>query len=265
MKNLFAIIFLLISSLATGQKPDFKFHGLKIFVDDLDEAVKFYGDFLGFDIRDKNEVLVVTGQSFPISIHQSQEKSKTNYALKTRISLALQVNKLLPEIDVLRANELRVYDSLLARNGVGIAIPFEDYAGNVLSFIEVQIYDPGPINNIRVYNCGVTISDMDKASDFYLDILGFQEWSRNYLPAALPLKHNDGSFAFMIHAEKGLKPNESEYGNSPRKILTLSTLNLAIATEYLANEGVTILDESSNGLLICRDPEGNIIEITEDD
>jgi len=246
-----------------GQEPDFKFHGLKIYVDDLTKAQRFYDDFLGFELKEQRESLMVADQSFPIYFQKSQGKADPDYPVAARTSLALQVNKLLPAIDLLRASKLKVYDSLLERNGVGIAIPFQDYSGNVMHFIEVQVFDPGPVDNIQTYNCGVTISDMAKASTFYLEILGFKEWSRNYLPAALPLKHEDGSFAFMIHAKKGIDANQTSRSASPQMNLILTTSDLPAAKRYLMDNKVTILDSDEEGVIFCRDPEGNIIEVWE--
>lgn len=263
MKNLLIILILSCSRLAAGQDPDFKFHGLKVYVDDINQAEKFYGDFLGFELKENMESLVVSDQSFRIYIQKSQRRLETNYPASARTSLALQVDKLLPAIDLLRAHKLKVYDTLLERNGVGIAIPFQDYSGNVMHFIEVQVFDPGPIDKIRTYNCGVTISDMDKTSKFYLEILGFKEWSRSYLPAALPLKHEDGSFAFMIHAKKDLKANQTNHSASPQMNLILSTSDLVSAKRYLIESEVIIIDSRDKSSILCRDPEGNIIEIIE--
>ena len=246
-----------------GQQASFRFHGLKIYVNDMRKAEKFYSDFLGFTIETNKESFIVTGQSFPIFIQKSQERSEVNYPLEARTSLALQVDKLLPAIDLLRANELTLYDTLLERNGVGIAIPFQDYSGNVMSFIEVQVFNSGPVDEIRTYNCGVTISDMDKASRFYLDILGFKEWSRGYLPAALPLKHKDGSFAFMIHKKEGLLPNSSQYAKAPQMSLLMTTADLKHAYEYLKKYKIEILNEDIKQGLVCKDFEGNIVEIKE--
>lgn len=259
-----ALILILILCLvvsARGQETNFRFYGLKIIVRDLESSQRFYQDILNLDVVRVADGLKIDGQVFPIVIEEADTRNQQTYPQSARTGLTLQVQKLLPAIDELRAMKIPLYDTLLARNGVGISIPVQDPSGNVINLIEVQVYDPGKINGFKLYNTGVTISNMDSATVFYQSILGLEDWSRNYLPAALPLKHKDGSFAFMIHNKAGLKNNEQAFDRWPQMHLILTTTHLKQARAYLESSGIEITEKDDR--LICQDYEGNWLEIFE--
>ncbi|MEO1050999.1 MAG: VOC family protein [Bacteroidota bacterium] len=239
-----------------------KFHGLRVFVNSLESSLDFYQGTLGFEVKDKNEseVVLKTG-SWPIYLQKSNSQTTSDYPKVARTGLAIQTAKLLPRIDHFREQGIPFFDSLLQRNGVGISIPFEDPSGNVLNLIEVQIRQVPTFQGLKIYNTGVTISNMETATQFYEDILGFEEWSRAYLPAALPLKHADGSFAFMIHCKEGLTDSQRDYGTSPQMVLMFSTSDMATIKRHLQNNEVVFKDLTDS--IICQDPAGNFIEIIE--
>ena len=262
MKGRFLILLLLFVGQILGQEVDFKFYGVKIKVDNLEESKKFYQNVLGLGVEEDSTGTRITGQTFPILIEATGSPGLNEYPLKARTGLTFIVDKLLPAIDQLRANHVPVYDTLLARNGVGISIPFQDPSGNVLNLIEVQTYNIGKPFGTKVYNTGVTLSNLDSAIIFYQKILGFEDWSRNYLPAALPLKHKDGSFAFMIHNTPGLRFNDQDFDKFPQLTLMLTTNDIRKAKKYLQSADIEI--HAKPNMLICRDYEGNWLEIIGD-
>ncbi len=251
---------LIISPLSLfAQRPDFKFVGLKMNVTDLGKAYAFYAETLGFKVEKDRDRLFIADQSINLVIEETTEGNQNEYPFRVRTGVSLLVNKLLPAIDQFRDRHVYLYDTLLARNGVGISIPLRDPFGNVINLIEVQVFDRGPVHEPTIYNAGVTISDMDKAIAFYEGVLGFEEWSRNYLPAALPLKHADGSFAFMIHYQKDIKTTNQSYLLSPGMSLQFEVENLDGARAYLEQAGINVLGNHEK--LFCQDPEGNWLEI----
>lgn len=259
MKSAINTYLFLIGFLAYSQ-PEFRFHGLKIFVDDLAVAESFYTDELGFSLAKKSDSqITLDTKSWPIYLEKSTRNQTSRYPDEARTGLTVYTYKLLPRIDSFRKNDVVLYDSLLSRNGVGISIPFNDPSRNVISLMEVQIREVPTFKEIRLYNTGVTTSDMESSIDFYENILGFEEWSRDYLPDALPLKHDDGSFAFMIHHRDGLTSNTLKHGDSPQMILIMQTPDLDKAGAYLKERDVEFTEEKE--LLICRTPSGNYIEI----
>jgi len=175
----YLILWITGSLIYAQEKPDFKFHGLKIYVHDLKLAEEFYCNQFHFRSTKNGNNLKLETDSWPIYIEKANGKAQTSYPFKARTGLTVQTYKLLPRIDKLRKSGVVLYDTLLRRNGVGISIPFQDPSGNVLSMIEVQIREIERFDGVRIYNTGVTISDMDAAIEFYERILGFEEWSRN--------------------------------------------------------------------------------------
>jgi len=140
-------------------------------------------------------------------------------------------------------------------------VPIEDPSGNILHLIEVQIREVPFFTGLRVYNSGMVINEMTKALDYYENILGFEEWSRNYLPDAMPLKHKDGSFAFMVHQKKELDENSAIYGEHPQIVLILEVADILTYKSYLTGKNIKVAKK--NDKLIIRDPEGNFIEVIE--
>ncbi|MEP5610963.1 MAG: VOC family protein [Cyclobacteriaceae bacterium] len=262
MIKVLAVLFtsIIIQSTNVQKKPEIKFAGVKIFVTDLQIAEDFYTNNLGLQVSARNakEVELKTNQ-WPITLALAKERSADGYPSNARTGLSFQTHKLLPQIDNFRKMGVKLHDSLLSRNGVGISIPFEDPFGNVMTILEVQIRDVERFEGVKVYNTGVTIADMDAATAFYEGVLGFEEWSRDYLPDALPLKHFDGSFAFMIHYKKGLKKNPAMYGKNSQIVLVMSTSNLDDVKSKLKSKGIQF--ESKKDRIIIQDQEGNLTEI----
>ncbi len=264
LKLVFIFSLLIIMTTTNTITAQLKFHGVKIKVVDMNEAIDFYVHKLGFQVQSQDEFpdqVILKTNSFPVYLELTKNNSSSVYPKEARTGLVLQTNKLLPKIDELREEGIEFYDSLLTRNGVGISIPFEDPFGNVLHLIEVQIWPVDGFNEPRVYNAGVTIADMDTAIDFYINKLGFLVWSKNYLPDALPLKHEDESFAFMIHYEDGLAPNSIRYSLEAHTLLMFETLDLDIYRKELKSKGVSIIDLKSEEKFALKDTEGNMIEV----
>lgn len=244
----------------SAQNADIQFEGLRIFVKDLDQAEKFYSQTLGFSVRERSKgVTELATNAWPIYLQGTSSAFTGNYPGAARTGLTIQTYKLLPQVDQLRAAGVPFYDSLLTRNGVGISIPFQDPSGNVLSLMEVQVQQVNSFQGVQIYNCGVTIAEMESAIQFYEHTLGFEEWSRNYLPNALPLKHRDGSFAFMIHYKEGLARNNTEYGQSSHLTLLLSSSDLNGTKDQLRKKKIPF--RTNEDTIFCQDPEGNHLEI----
>ena len=255
-----AALLLLILPFCSNGQVEFRFHGLKIFVSDISESKVFYTEDLGFEVTDTLKGMKILNQGFPIYIEKAGSATSDNYPKQSMTSLTVLVDHLLPTIEDLKSNSVYFFDTLLTRNGVGISIPFSDPSGNIINLMEVQVYDPGPLNQIRVYNTGITASNMDSARYFYQNLLGFEESSTDYLPYALPLMHRkDQTFAFMIHWKKGLKKAKKPYGTAPQMSISLEVDDLDGAWTYLTSLGLPVTKKENQ--LVCKDPDGNWVEI----
>ena len=133
MKRTVIVFFLLLCAISLwGQVPEFRFSGLRIYVGDLEEARRFYEGVLGFSVERAGSDLTIVDQSVEVSLSETVKTNSVNFPLSTRVGLSIEVPKLLPAIEKLKAQGIKLYDTLLARNGVGISIPFQDPFGNVL-------------------------------------------------------------------------------------------------------------------------------------
>ncbi|MCE7992181.1 MAG: VOC family protein [Roseivirga sp.] len=267
MKRALSLLLFLCIQLTCAQKPqlpNLRLEGVRIWVDDLSAAKRFYTEILGFEAdsrgTDPMSILIHTG-STPIYLSKAKLSSKAIYGQHIRTGLTLQVPKLLPAIDQLREAGIRVEETQLQRNGVGISIPFRDASGNLLSLMEVQIRPVAPFTGFKVYNSGITTSDMEKAIAFYEHKLGFKEWSGDYLPAALPLKHSDNSFAFMLHEKPGLERLELRYGVDSNLNLVFSISDLSLVKNHLNTLGIKVHPSISSDGLVFEDPFGNHCEV----
>ncbi|MEQ9402409.1 MAG: VOC family protein [Cyclobacteriaceae bacterium] len=259
----FPCLLVFVSVLCCGQeRPKIFFHGIKIFVSDLEETEEFYTSLIGFNVVSKtDDVLELATNTWPVYLVKTSGMARSGYPKEARTGLTLQTYKLLPAIDALREKNIDFYDTLLARNGVGIAIPFKDPSDNVLSLMEVQVREVSEFAGLRIYNTGVTVNSIENAFAFYGNILGFEEWSRNYLPDALPLKHKDGSFAFMLHRKPALTRATIDHGRHPHIALILESADLEQVKSWLAQQKVSFKVVESR--IIVIDPEGNTVEIQE--
>ncbi|MBN2379390.1 VOC family protein [candidate division WOR-3 bacterium] len=115
------------------------------------------------------------------------------------------------------------------------------------------------INTVAVY-----VSDMERAKDFYVDILGFK------------IKHDFGNLCFLIsesekiyiYLEAGYELNPVDYKSTHLSFFLKTTKSTKETFEALKAKGVTILDEEpeevGDGVYVFRflDPDGNILEAT---
>lgn len=269
MKAAFMLMILLFYQFTYAQKrevPVLKFEGLRIWVDDLKAAEQFYSKTLGFEVDHKdlkNGTIRLKSEGFLIYLTKAQEPSKSQYGRHIRTSLTLQVPKLLPAIDQLRNAGVTIEALHLQRNGVGISIPFKDPAGNLLSLMEVQMRSVAPFEGFKIYNAGITTSAMDKAIAFYVGELSFAEWSRDYLPAAMPLKHSDESFAFMLHEKPGLKSLKKGYSRDSDINLIFSTKSLKALNDRFLESNINTRPAKAPAGLMFTDPFGNHLEVIE--
>lgn len=242
--------------------PQLRIHGVKIFVGDLNKSMEFYTKFLGLkeDTRDQKKAVLNTGQ-YPLYLIQSNIQAPRDLHVESHYGISFLTYKLLPAIDAARASGYTIFDTLLSRNGIGIHIPIEDPSGNLLHLMEVQVRDIPRFEGYRLYNSGTTVGNMTESEEFYTGMLGFSDWSRDYLPDALPLKHQDGSFAFMLHENNKLRPSTYMYGAYPGNMLMLETNDLKVFAQYLDSRKIEF-QRLDNSILIT-DTNNNVIEIIE--
>lgn len=246
---------------------DLQLYGVKIKVHDLDEAAKFYSTTLGFPVKMENDThseVWLDSKPWPISLEQTRLPHSEAHYSESKAMVGIQVNHLLPSIDELRDKGVVFFEEELEKNGAGISIYFKDSSGNKLFMMEQQIGPQRTVLEPVIYNMGFTFNDMEKAEHFYSKVLGFEAWSRNYLPDALPLKNPDQSFAFMLHYDPDYSNSTISYFEESHTLLIFSTSNLSATLKSMERLNIPIimsdLDEKRAAF---KDPFGNISEIIE--
>ena len=247
-------------------------HGVKINVDDMEKALSFYHDKLGFEVADRSgypDYVVLKSADRNKLILNRVKRLGVPGATDTRFSFTLQVNDLDQAIEKMRSLGVEFDEAGRRKEGVGNAISIKDPFGRLISLMHQTIVKVEPFKEPKLYNFGFLIPDMEAGRGFYGDKLGFVVRSEKYLPLDLPLGHVDKSFAFMLHYRPGVKPIKSNHPNTaPFNTLVFETDSLQAAITELKERGVKILNwkprKGARGNYVeFEDPFGNVSEIVE--
>ncbi|MFW9976008.1 MAG: VOC family protein [Candidatus Thorarchaeota archaeon] len=109
---------------------------------------------------------------------------------------------------------------------------------------------------------GIYVDDMDKAVEFYCDMLGFKEAER-YADGCIVRLENQGPPVIL---EKVEKRGVSEYPRVSQVVLGIETDNIKQTSKDLKEKGVEFLHDIPqvfvSGLMMAmRDPSGNVLEL----
>jgi predicted enzyme related to lactoylglutathione lyase len=247
-------------------------HGVKLNVDDMDQALSFYQGKLGFEIEDRsgypNQVVLKSGDSNKLILFKVKKLRKAEIG-DTGVSFTLQVNDLDQASSAMRSRGVEFAETEKRKEGVGFAIYIRDPFGRRISLMHQTIVKVEPFQEPKIYNYGFAIPDMGVGRDFYSNKLGFVVRSERYLPLDLPLGHKDKSFAFMLHYRPGIKPIKSSYPSpAPFYTIVFETDSLEAAIAELKKRGVKILSRrpqqgAEGNYVAFEDPFGNVSELLE--
>ena len=247
-------------------------HGVKLNVEDMDKALSFYCDTLGFVIDNRSrypqQVSLKTGERIKL-ILQTVKALRPMVAKESRAALTLQVNDLDQAIAKLKAKGVKFAETEKRTEGVGQAISIVDPFGRAISLMHQTIVKVEPFPEPKIYNFGYTVPDMQVAREFYSRTLGFVVRSEKYLPLDLPLGHADKTFAFMLHYRPGTQPVADRAAKAaPFTVLVYETENLDGVIAKLKRSGVTVWQETEAGSgqgrgIRFADPFGNLSELVE--
>jgi len=261
---------------ATPSKPSkqaplaVRTHGVKINVDDMDKAIAFYIDKLGFEIESRQdyprEVFLKTGEPTKLSL-RTVKKLQRPGPQDTRVSFTLQVNDLDQAIAKMKSHGVEFAETEKRKEGVGYAISIRDPFGARISMMHQTIVKVEPFKEPRIYNFGFYVPEMDAARSFYVGKLGFVVRSEKYLPLDLPLGHQDKTFGFMLHYRPdNVQAVKSAYPTLPWHTVVFETSDLHLTAMDLKKNGVKLLsaspEKSSEGYYLAfEDPFGNVSEL----
>lgn len=143
----------------------------------------------------------------------------------------------------------------------------------VRSLLSSMIEKTNQLNQLVLYNMQITqcihtailVSDLTKAEKFYRDILGLSPAEER--PLKYPgIWYRVGNYQIhLIVHPQFTSPilNPEKWGRNPH--LALAVDNLEEAKQRLQSNGYTIqMSASGRGALFTRDPDGNVIEISQE-
>lgn len=241
-------------------------HTVRLNVDDLDKALRFYQQTLGFEVenREPQQATLKTNGRVRLSLHKVAGLLKPE-ANQTRVSLTLQVNNLDEAIVRLTAKGVRFASKERRTEGVGFAITIIDPFERYISLMQITVGKVEPFAEPKIYNFGYYVPEMQAAREFYCGKLGFVALSEKYLPKDLPLGQAQGGFAFMLHYREGVKPVPvSSASAQPLNTLVYATDNLPAAMEQLKARNVnftTLKKKGEKDRVRFTDPFGNPSEL----
>lgn len=247
-------------------------YGVKINVDNMDTALSFYRDKLGFEVEDNGDfprqVVLRSADKNKIILNRVRKLRKAS-PLDSQFSFTLQVNDLDQAIEKMKTMGVEFGEKERRKEGVGSAIYIKDPFGRLISLMHQTIVKVERFKEPGLYNYGFLIPDMTIGREFYVDKLGFVVRSEKYLPHDLPLGHKDKSFAFMLHVRPNVAAVQIDYAKeAPFSMLIFETENLEAAVHELKGKGVRFIDDrpkkSARGSYISFvDPFGNVSELFE--
>ena len=160
---------------ALSALPKLQMHGVKLKVADMDKAIHFYSNILGFEVLSKADYpnsVSLKNEGLTLILSKTKAAKKIDYPNVEQTGLAFQTNDLLTTIADLKSKGVDFLLDEPSAVGIGIATKFRDPFGNVHSLLEQQVGDTSPFQEPRIYNVGFAISDLQSAREFYCDKLG---------------------------------------------------------------------------------------------
>ena len=256
---------------------DLRLDKVKIKVTDMDAAMTFYGDVLGFEILSDAyypEYVILKSDVLPLILERADHRVEAEYPEVTQTKLTLQSYDLRSTMEQLKQKGVTFlvdpptpYGRNSAGVPLGLSTRFRDPFGHEFSMVEQQVSRGEAFTGVRIYNTGFDIPDVEAARSFYAGVLGFEVRSEQYYPN-IPLGHTDGSFAFMLHGHPQMKPATLAYPGDTQVLVVFATEDLATTMKVLQQRGVAFLHDTpqqgADGRFVAfKDPFGNVAELLE--
>ncbi len=242
------------------ERMDLGVHGLELAVPDVEKAERFYVEAFGFVRAETSSTAsAVCLQLGPASLFLRRSDASTSQPGSASISLNLRVRDL--ERALVRA-ELAgalIEDPEPRKIPIGSSIEIRDPFSHPIHLIDVDGDEPQA--DVAVYNLGIDVTSWDAEASFVQ--LGFEVFSRDYLPLALPFELR-GDVPLVLHARASSPVDPLARGQT----LVFSTSDLDRSRELLAGLGF-IRSEATSRLtgggrsLVFRGPSGLSLRVLE--
>jgi predicted enzyme related to lactoylglutathione lyase len=225
-------------------------HGVVIRTPDLDAALAFYGDGLGFAVTnlDARRGWARLAANMPIYL-EVVGSGRLHPADVASSEITFQSNDLDASIAVLRGAGARLTTAEPYSTAVGRSIRFADHAGVIHHMMHSA--RPSPLfAEPRIYNCGfdVPASSIAPTRSLLEGALGFVPMTERYFPPSVPYLEADRSFAFMLHHHQDFEA-DLNVRDTPRRddlgvALVFTSSDLRSASRAAIASGAIALDRS---------------------
>jgi len=268
MRSHLALVSLLVMFVGAGalvQDKDTAFTpsiwGIEMPVTDVDRAVSYYTEVLGFNVVQSpgsQRRVVLDNDGLKLIFRLTENFARPDDAAQLNLNLRVADLDQAARSVCETGGSLESSEPIIA--AIGKFIPTLDPFGNSVHLIDLNGEENDPDGLPRLYNVGFTILDMDTSEAFFTS-LGFEVYSRDYLPDTLPLKPV-GAAMLVLHPLALKEANR----NLPGTGLLLDCENLKFAAKFLRQLRLAFQpgensDPEANRSLTLHDPSGNMIRI----
>lgn len=233
-------------------------HGVIIRTPDLDAAMAFYADGLGFALADfePRRGWARLAANMPIYL-EAVGGTRLHPEDVANSEITFQSNDLDASIGVLRSAGARLTTTEPYATAVGRSIRFADHAGVVHHMMHSA--RPTPLfAEARVCNCGfdVPAAAIAPTRSLLEGALGFVPMTERYFPPSVPYLEADRYFAFMLHhyqeGEPDLRPREIPGRDDLGTALVFTSTDLRATARAAIDGGATALDRGARGFALGR-------------
>ncbi|GAN00074.1 hypothetical protein U91I_03739 [alpha proteobacterium U9-1i] len=184
-------------------------HGVLVRVPDLDAAMAFYCDGLGFPIGEyaPSQGFMRLSANLPIYLDQASEGvlHAPNIA---NAELTFQSANLEASSAMLRSAGAEIVTLSPFEVAVGRSIRFADPFGIIHHVLQPTRMPPA-FSEPKVYNCGfeLPVAAISPTRGLLEQHLGFVPMTERYFPPSIPYLEHNRSFAFMLHHHQPGSPD----------------------------------------------------------
>ncbi|MCK5238471.1 MAG: VOC family protein [Candidatus Thorarchaeota archaeon] len=115
---------------------------ITIYVNDMEKAIEFYRDTMGFDIVHSSTTIVhLENDGIPIILEKEKSKSTAKYPGTSQVVIGIETEDLEKTISVLRDLSVNIVHDDPQQFPAGRFMAIRDPAGNVIEILEFQKKD----------------------------------------------------------------------------------------------------------------------------
>jgi catechol 2,3-dioxygenase-like lactoylglutathione lyase family enzyme len=258
---------------AATPPPLLRAHGVRINVPDLDQAVAFYVDALGFEVerRERDAVGLRPDERHytHVTLVRQPRSVLAASTLSARSGLTLRTKDIHDFVARAGERRIRLLESQIRTEQVGLAISFADPFGTAMSVMD-EARKTAPVRpGASIYNFSLYLPEdgYSRAREFWVDRLGFVTRTDRFLPRDQPLFDAAGQWGFMLHMRAGVVASALPYAGYPQPLMQLATGALDAAVDRLRAAGAEFLsgcyDAFGRRCVAFREPFGTPIEVIE--